>query len=316
MPFPTLSVVIPHYNHGRYLRQAVAAIQAQSRPPVEIIIVDDASTDCSRPLLQALAADRSIRVYHNDCNRGVGYTSNRGLSLCRGDYVYIAGADDLVLPGFFERALSMARAFPQAGLVYGKMAKTDETGDILAVLEVSAWQTPRFAPPPEFLREHLEAEDPSHSLCAATIYRRHALEALSGYRTELGHWMDTFVARAIGLRYGVCYVPEVFMEWRWSRQGFSGSSRAPDLVRIVRRAAELMRTQPFCEWFPPSHVAWWESASLENLFRARVAERWPLLGRWSGRRGWRARLACWAVKALARLGRWRDSCSALLRQPS
>ena len=48
-----------------------------------------------------------------------------------------------------------------------------------------------------------EAEDPAHSLCGASVYRRDALQALGGYRTELGHWVDTFVARAIGLRYGL-----------------------------------------------------------------------------------------------------------------
>jgi glycosyltransferase involved in cell wall biosynthesis len=305
MTHPTLSVVIPHYNHGRYLRRAVDAIRAQSRPPLEIIIVDDASTDGSLPLLQDLAAEPTVRVHQNDRNRGVGYTSNRGLALCRGDYVYIAGADDLVLPGFFDRALSMARAYPQAGIIYGKMAKSDEAGNVVAVFEVSGWPAARFASPHDFLREHLESEDPSHSLCGATIYRRDALQALGGYRTELGHWMDTFVARAIGLRYGVCYVPEVFMKWRWSEQGFCGRSHWDEQVCVVRRAAELMRSRPFCEWFPRRHVAWWEDASLENLFRAHVRDQWPVLRRWSGTSGWPARIAGWAIKVLARLSRRR-----------
>ena len=53
--------------------------------------------------------------------------------------------------------------------------------------------------------------------------------------------MDTFVARAIGLRHGVCYVPEPFIKWRCSAQGFAASSRWDERVAIVRRAAALMR---------------------------------------------------------------------------
>src|SRR5262249_27808983 len=155
---------------------------------------------------------------------------------------------------FFEKAMSLARKYPTAGIVYGKMAKTDERGEVLEVFEVSAWRGERFAAPQEFLRDHLEGELPSHSLCAATIYRRDRLQALGGYRTELGHWMDTFVARAIGLRHGVCYVPETFVKWRYSALGFCGSSRWGELVRIVRRAAALMRSEPFRQWFPASHV--------------------------------------------------------------
>jgi glycosyltransferase involved in cell wall biosynthesis len=303
---PTLSVVIPHYNHGRYVRQAVQAMLAQSHLPLEILLIDDASTDGSGPLLRELAAHPLVKVIHNDRNRGVGYTGNRGLALCRGDYVYMAAADDRVLPGFFGTAMTLAREYPRAGLVYGKMAMTDEAGAVLQVFEVSAWQTARFATPQQFLRQHLEAEDPGHSLCGATVYRRDALQALGGYRTELGHWMDTFVARAIGLRYGVCYAPDVFMHWRFSPQGFCGSSRWDDLVRIVKRAAALMRSQPYCQWFPASHAAWWERASLDNLFRSRVESERPWLRRWGSSGGLRSRVARWCIKGLARLAqkRW------------
>src|SRR5207248_3695721 len=121
---------------------------------------------------------------------------------------------------------------------------------------------------------------------AATVYRREALQAVGGYRTELGHWMDTFVARAIGLRHGVCYVPRPFMEWRYSERGFCGSSRWDELLRVVRRAAALMRSPPFCHWFPAAHVDRWEPEALDTLFRNRVTNAWPLLRDWSDGAGW------------------------------
>jgi glycosyltransferase involved in cell wall biosynthesis len=305
MSLPSLSVVMPHYNHGRYLRQAVEALLAQSAPPLEIIVIDDASTDGSGALLSELATHPLVLVYHNDRNRGVGFTSNRGLSLSRGQYVYLTAADDLVRPGFFARALAMARDHPAAGLVYGQMGMTDEQGNVLRVFGVSAWRTARFATPQDFLRQHLEGEGPDHSLCAATIYRRAALLSLGGYRTELGHWMDTFVARAVGLRDGACYVPEPFMNWRYSPRGVCGGTGWQERARVVRRAGALMRAEPFRRWFPEAHVAWWEGASLDDLFRSRVCERWPLLRRWNRLGGWRGRFANPAIRALARLARRR-----------
>jgi hypothetical protein len=217
----------------------------------------------------------------------------------------MTAADDMVLPGFFEKALAMVREHPRAGLVYGKMAMTNDAGELLYLFEVSAWPMARFATPEQFLCDHLEREEPGHSLCAATIYRRDALQAFGGYRTELGHWMDTFIARAIGLCHGVCYVPETFMQWRWSPQGYAASNKWNEQARIVKRAAELMRSEPFCQWFPGTHAAWWERTALENLFCSRVMDRWPLLRRWNGTGGWRTRLARPLIRSLARLGRWR-----------
>jgi hypothetical protein len=79
------------------------------------------------------------------------------------------------------------------------------------------------------------------------------------------------------------------------------------LLRIVRRAAALMRTSPFSDWFPASHVAWWERASLDNLFRARVLANWPRLRRWSEPASWGSRIAQRCLRALAALNRWRYS---------
>ena len=301
MSLPTLSVVIPHYNHGHLVRNAVGAMLAQSVPPLEIIIVDDASTDGSKPTLHELAAAHPcLRVIENEQNRGVAFSSNRGVSLCRGDYVYIAAADDLVLPGFFGKTMKLARDYPKAGIIYGKMAMVDAVGAILDMFEVSAWQTARFATPQQFLRQHLESEEPTHSLCGATIYQRDALLTVGGFRAELGHWMDSFAARAIGLRHGVCYAPEPFMKWRWSEQSFCGRSRWDERVAIVRRAAMLMRSAPFNEVFPADHVAWWEKASLEKLYRERVEGRWPRLGRFRKAGGWRSRIASWCLRAMTR----------------
>ena len=63
------------------------------------------------------------------------------------------------------------------------------------------WNEEMFATPERFLNEHLEVEHCCNSWSPATVYRKQYIEEMGGYRKELGHWADTFMLRAIGLKY-------------------------------------------------------------------------------------------------------------------
>src|SRR5471030_1152802 len=98
----TLSVILPNYNHGRYLPRALDALLAQDRPADEIIVVDDGATDDSLDIVSRYAEEYpSIRALKNPKNMGVIVTLTRGLQAARGKYVYFGAADDFVMPGFF-----------------------------------------------------------------------------------------------------------------------------------------------------------------------------------------------------------------------
>src|ERR1700759_4571063 len=80
---PTLSVVLPNYNHGKLIEQAVTALLAQERTPDEIIIVDDASTDDTLRVIERLAsAAPTIRVIASRVNEGTTAALARGLAAC------------------------------------------------------------------------------------------------------------------------------------------------------------------------------------------------------------------------------------------
>lgn len=117
---PTVSVVIPCYNYGRYLPQAVASALDQRDVTVEVIVVDDASTDDSSAVAAALAAaDPRVRAIRNERNLGMVGTFNNGLAESTGEFLVRLDADDLLTPGSLARATALARAFPEVGLVYG-----------------------------------------------------------------------------------------------------------------------------------------------------------------------------------------------------
>ena len=89
-----LSVIIPCYNQEDLVLKAVRSIPA--RDDIEVIVVDDCSTDGSLDELQIyqMYSKQNIILLHNDVNRGVGYTVNRGLDVAQGEYVVLLGSDD------------------------------------------------------------------------------------------------------------------------------------------------------------------------------------------------------------------------------
>src|SRR5262245_37337052 len=117
MSAPLLSALIPNYNHARYLGECLDALLSQSRPPDEIIVVDDASTDDSFEVISGFARrEKRIQAFRNERNLGTIGTLNRALSLARGVYCYGGATDDYVLPGMFENSLGLLERHPRAGL--------------------------------------------------------------------------------------------------------------------------------------------------------------------------------------------------------
>src|SRR4030095_15000486 len=102
-PMPTLSVVVPNYNHAKYLEFSLPAILKQSHRPLEVIVLDDASKDNSVEVIRRFAAqDPIVRLVQNEKNLTVVPNLNKGVELARGDYVFIVSADREALPGIFE----------------------------------------------------------------------------------------------------------------------------------------------------------------------------------------------------------------------
>lgn len=92
---PLVSIVVPSYNHGRYLKEAIDSILAQDYPHVELIVIDDGSTDDS-PQILASHAGRFHREYQP--NQGQVATLNRGWQMSKGDIIGYLSADDVLLP--------------------------------------------------------------------------------------------------------------------------------------------------------------------------------------------------------------------------
>src|SRR6267142_4272392 len=121
---PLVSVVIPNYNCGRFLAETLESVFAQTYPNVEVIVVDDGSTDDSLNVLESFAA--RVRVVRQ-ANQGVSAARNAGIRESRGAFVAFLDADDLWHPEKLTKQIAVF-ANPAVGLVYCAVEYIDEQG--------------------------------------------------------------------------------------------------------------------------------------------------------------------------------------------
>lgn len=125
---PTVSVVIPCYNYGHYLPFAVESVVSQEGVEVDVLVIDDCSTDDSLRVAEELAARHpQVRVVRNEKNLGLIGTANRGLATATGTYFLLISADDALAPGALARAAALMEANPDVGLTYGSVVYSTGT---------------------------------------------------------------------------------------------------------------------------------------------------------------------------------------------
>jgi glycosyltransferase involved in cell wall biosynthesis len=140
-----ISVLMSVFNGEPFLREAVESILHQSFADFEFIIVDDASTDNTAKILDSYDDPRIVRL-HNPANLGLTRSLNRGLNICRGEFIARQDADDVSLPSRLEVQLTYLEQQPEIGVLGIQMDIINELGDLVGKYEVPcssamiAWQ--------------------------------------------------------------------------------------------------------------------------------------------------------------------------------
>ena len=115
-----ISVAMCTYNGEQFLAQQLASMAQQSRPPDELIVCDDRSTDHTVAMIREFAASvrYPVRVFENEHNLGVAANFDRAIRLCEGNLIALADQDDIWYPIRLERSERELTAHPQAGLIF------------------------------------------------------------------------------------------------------------------------------------------------------------------------------------------------------
>ena len=130
---PRVTLAMPVYNGGKYIRAAIDSILAQDLGDFELIITDNASTDATPDICVELAGrDRRIRYVANPTNLGAAPNYNRGYELAQGQYLKWCAHDDLISPNYVSACLAALEADPTASLAYGRTQCIDHEGNAVA----------------------------------------------------------------------------------------------------------------------------------------------------------------------------------------
>lgn len=201
---PRVSAVIPTYDRADLVGGAIESVLDQTVDDVEVVVVDDGSTDDTWSVLQAYAdRDDRVRPLRNEENRGIPATMNRGVEAARGEFVGVFGDDDRWRPTKVEKQLA---AFERVGDdycgVYTGGVIRDESG---AVVE-------RVMPGragdlyPDALVENVVLPHSSH------LVRRECLEAVGGFDESFAIACDWDLTVRLSKRWKWAFVPEVLVE--------------------------------------------------------------------------------------------------------
>jgi glycosyltransferase involved in cell wall biosynthesis len=125
-----VSIIIPCYNQARFLHQAAASCLAQNYSALEVLVIDDGSTDDPRAALGELAQHPQLTFMRQE-NRGVAHARNAGIAASSGTFVKFLDADDWLAPTLVARQVEMLCADPALGFVYCDRIRTDEQGAAL-----------------------------------------------------------------------------------------------------------------------------------------------------------------------------------------
>lgn len=129
-----VSVIVPNYNHARYLKERLNSILAQTVQDMEVIILDDCSTDNSMEVLAAYENYPKVRrVVRNATNSGSPFLQwQRGFDLAEGEYIWIAESDDVAEPTFLEESLKRLEQNPEVQMTFSRSAFIDAEGNRIA----------------------------------------------------------------------------------------------------------------------------------------------------------------------------------------
>jgi glycosyltransferase involved in cell wall biosynthesis len=224
-----VTTIIPVYNRASMLREAVASVIAQTHRPIEIVIVDDGSTDAATPATIAdLTRQHREIVATRIENGGAGLAREAGRLLANGEFIQYLDSDDLLLPRKFELQVRALRDHPECGIAYGITRYRNTAGEEIACSWKDANQTAAEIFPSFLISRWWDTLTP--------LYRRTVTDAIgpwSALRVE-EDWEYDARAGALGVK--LVGVGEVVCEVRSHDEGRLSGGAAIDAARLRDRA--------------------------------------------------------------------------------
>lgn len=202
---PLVSVVIPAYNAERFLPESMGSVLSQTWRDLELIVVDDGSTDGTAAVVRSFADER-VRLITKENRRTVSDARNAGIAAARGTWVALLDADDVWLPRKLEAQLSLADARPDAVLVYCAYAIVGDALELRTVIRPDH-DEPTF-------RRWLLLEGNGIAPSSTAVMTRTALAEAGAFRLELSVSEDVDLSERVARAGTVVAVDECLALYR------------------------------------------------------------------------------------------------------
>lgn len=236
-----ISVIIPCYNHGRFLRECVESVISQTYKNWECIIVNDGSTDKTTEEVRALIQDyKNYRIFLIEKqNTGVADSRNAGVEKSKGDFVLFLDADDKIHQNFLEEAINILQSYPEVGFVYTDIQHFGVRSDFVSHGDFN---------PRQFLR--------SNQATVSSLFRKQIYAQVGGFKKEMEvgledweFWVSAYEKKWQGYRLAKAYL--------YYRQHSAGS-RLQNLLRSqVQQKIQFAKIISFhYQLYEAQEIAW------------------------------------------------------------
>ena len=241
---PLVTVIALSYNHASYIKEALESVYNQTYSNIELIIVDDASTDASAALIEASIKGRSTQFLRNDSNAGNCKSFNKAYAVSKGKYIIDFALDDIMYPTRIEKQVALfQQSANEVGVVFTNVDIVDEAGNLVHTHYPAFHHKSHVSQIPEgnvfdvVLSQY-------YINPVSMMFRREVVEQLNGYDETLAYEDFDFWIRS-----------SRFFEYRYIPEILSAKRNVPTSLSTqfykVHQAAMFASTLKVCK------KAWW-----------------------------------------------------------
>lgn len=253
-----VTAVIPGYNHAPYLRERIESVLLQDYEELEVVLLDDCSTDGSADLMREYACGkrdrhgRQVRFVANESNSGNTFLQwDKGVALARGEYVWIAESDDVAEPNFLSECMARLKATPEAVLAF---TWSDIVGSDTSPLNLR-WDEPwRYRPPgvyegQDFCLRRMVYKNLLYN-ASMVVFRKDCYERVSPRFMQYRHCGDWLFWFELCRQGRVCEVPLRLNKFRQHIHKVSNAARSSgtdfaEMAEIQTLISEALRLSPY-----------------------------------------------------------------------
>lgn len=232
-----ISAIIPLYNGKKYIRRAVEGVISQTLLPIELIVVNDGSTDNSPSIIETLEAPFPIKLVHQE-NAGQSAARNHAARLAEGSILAFLDQDDFWYPNHLERLVAPFHGNLRLGWTYSEVDEIDKEGRLITLCLLSTLPTKH----PKRSLIDLLGED-MLILPSASVVLKSAFETVNGFDEQLsGGEDDDLFMRLFLAGYAHAFLPEALSQWRVRYDSATHSERTA--ISKDRYAQKLLENFP------------------------------------------------------------------------